>query len=175
MLTPSPMNYFDLFELPIQFAVDAVELKKKYLSLSRKFHPDFFTHEEQEVKELALENSSSLNKAWQIFQDPLLTLQYALNQLGIIQENDNPTLPAAFLQEMMEINELLMTEDPAEIEECKKQIKKLEDKLSAEVENILAKNKAVDASNPELEKIRDYYYKRKYLDRIQKRIEQISH
>ena len=61
------------------------------------------------------------------------------------------------------------------IEECKKQIKKLEDKLSAEVENILAKNKAVDASNPELEKIRDYYYKRKYLDRIQKRIEQISH
>ena len=82
------MNYFDLFELPIQFAVDAVELKKKYLLLSRKFHPDFFTHEEQEVKQLALENSSSLNKAWQIFQDPLLTLQYALNQLGIIQEND---------------------------------------------------------------------------------------
>lgn len=169
------MNYFDLFELPIQFAVDAVELKKKYLLLSRKFHPDFFTHEEQEVKELALDKSSSLNKAWQIFQDPLLTLQYALYQLGVIQENDNPTLPAAFLQEMMEINELLMTEEPTEIEECKKQIKQLENGLFTEVENILAKKKAVEASIPELEKIRDYYYKRKYLDRIQKRIEQISH
>ena len=169
------MNYFDLFEIPIQFAVDPAALKKKYLLLSRKFHPDFFTNEEEEAKQAALEKSSLLNKAWQVFQDPLLTLQYALIQLGVILENDNPKLPAPFLQEMMELNEMLLTEEPAEIEGCKKQIIQIENNLFIEVKDIIEKRDVKQISTIELEKIRDYYFKRKYVDRILKRIQQISH
>jgi molecular chaperone HscB len=35
------MNYFELYELPIQLKVDAVILKQKFYILSRKYHPDF--------------------------------------------------------------------------------------------------------------------------------------
>lgn len=170
------MNYFDLFEIPIQFVVDTAVLKKKYLLLNRKFHPDFFTNQEQDAKQEALEKTSLLNKAWQVFQDPLLTLHYALIQLGAIQEeNTNPKLPSTFLQEMMEINELSMSEEVTDVEQCKKQITQIENELYSEVRDSIENKDLTTLSVPELEKIKDYYYKKKYLCSIQKRMEQMGH
>jgi hypothetical protein len=33
------MNYFDVFELPLQLSIDKVALKKKFFALSRQHHP----------------------------------------------------------------------------------------------------------------------------------------
>ncbi|MEY3324113.1 MAG: Fe-S protein assembly co-chaperone HscB [Bacteroidota bacterium] len=171
----SPINYFDLFEIPTQFSVDTPQLKKKFLLLSRKYHPDFFTQEDADAQQEAIEMTSHVNKAWQIFQDPLLTLQYALQLLGAIKEGDNPTLAADFLQEMMEINELLLSNDPEEIKQCSTQLDAIEASLLIEVKNSIENGNAASVKPGELERIKDYYYKKKYIDRLRKRLEQMGH
>ncbi len=171
----SHINYFDLFEIPTQFSVDTPQLKKKFLLLSRKYHPDFFTQEDADAQQEAIEMTSHVNKAWQIFQDPLLTLQYALQHLGAIKEGDNPTLAADFLQEMMEINELLLSNDPEEIKQCSTQLNAIEASLLIEVKNRLENGNTASVKPGELERIKDYYYKKKYIDRLRKRLEQMGH
>ena len=57
------MNYFELFEMPVRLQVDQQELKKRYLVLARKYHPDFFAHSGTEAQEEALERTAELNKA----------------------------------------------------------------------------------------------------------------
>ncbi len=171
----SPINYFDLFEIPTQFSVNTPLLKKKFLLLSRKYHPDFFTQDDADAQQVAMEMTSHVNKAWQIFQDPLLTLQYALQQLGAINEGDNPTLAADFLQEMMEINELLLSNDPEEIKQCSTQLDAIDASLLIEVKNCLENGNAASLKPGELERIKDYYYKKKYIDRLRKRLEQMGH
>jgi molecular chaperone HscB len=171
----TPTNYFDLFEIPIQFSVDRVALKKKYLLLSRTYHPDFFTQEDTDAQQEAIEMTSHINKAWQTFQDPVLTLHYALQQLGAIKEGDNPTLAADFLQEMMEINELLLSNDPEEINQCTTQLDAIESSLLNEVKNSLKNVNSASINPGELERIKDYYYKKKYIDRLRKRLAQMGH
>jgi len=171
----NPVNYFDLFEIPTQFLVDTRPLKKKYLLLSRKYHPDFFTQADLDTQQEAIEMTSHVNKAWQIFQDPLLTLQYSLQQLGVIKEGDNPTLSADFLQEMMEINELLLTDDPEEKKKCAIQLDAIESNLLNKVKGSLENENAASVNPCEVERIKDYYYKKKYIDRLRKRLEQMGH
>jgi molecular chaperone HscB len=171
----NPINYFDLFEIPTQFLVDTRPLKKKYLLLSRKYHPDFFTQADLDTQQEAIEMTSHVNKAWQIFQDPLLTLQYSLQQLGVIKEGDNPTLSADFLQEMMEINELLLTDDPEEKKKCAIQLDTIESNLLNKVKGSLENENAASVNPSEVERIKDYYYKKKYIDRLRKRLEQMGH
>ena len=119
--------------------------------------------------------TSHINKAWQTFQDPVLTLHYALQQLGAIKEGDNPTLAADFLQEMMEINELLLSNDPEEINQCTTQLDAIESSLLNEVKNSLKNVNSASINPGELERIKDYYYKKKYIDRLRKRLAQMGH
>ena len=51
------MNYFELYEIPIAFLIDPLALKKKYFELSRKYHPDFFSQENESEQAEALEKS----------------------------------------------------------------------------------------------------------------------
>lgn len=36
------MNYFELFDIPVQLKLDKFSLHKKFIALSRKYHPDYF-------------------------------------------------------------------------------------------------------------------------------------
>ena len=96
-------------------------------------------------------------------------------RLGAIKEGDNPTLAADFLQEMMEINELLVSNDPEEIKQCVTQLDTIEISLLNEVKNSLESGNAASVNSGELERIKDYYYKKKYIDRLRKRLDQMGH
>ncbi len=50
------MNYFELFEIPVQLKVDTRQLGKKYFELQKKYHPDFFTQSTPEEQAEVLEN-----------------------------------------------------------------------------------------------------------------------
>jgi molecular chaperone HscB len=52
------MNYFELFEIPVQLKVDKASLPKKYFEFSRKYHPDFFVNASEEEKTGSLERSA---------------------------------------------------------------------------------------------------------------------
>ena len=157
------MNYFELFELPISFKIDRSKLAQKYFELQKKYHPDFFAKGTEHEQEQALEISSQLNKALKIFKHPDQTIKYVL-QLKELLEEEKYQLPPAFLMEMMELNEELS-------ENSAQQIQELENELYSEVQPIIENYDDATASTADLLKLKEYYYKKKYLQRILDRLE----
>ncbi|MEN9857946.1 MAG: hypothetical protein RIT50_68 [Bacteroidota bacterium] len=163
------MNYFELFEIPPQFEVDTKKLKPKFLELSRKFHPDFHTNEDEAGLQRVMEISSAVNKGWQVFQDPMATLQYVLEMIGSISEQENVKLSGDFLMEMMELNEQITDSEQNQLLDIKEKIYQYEQTLYSGVKKMLISPPSA-TSETDLEKIKEYYYQRKYLNRIQERI-----
>ena len=62
------MNYFEMFEIPVSLIIDKAAITKKYVELQKKYHPDFFTQENEAAQEDALETSSAINKAMKVFK-----------------------------------------------------------------------------------------------------------
>lgn len=160
------MNYFELFNLPIAPSVDKSSLSKTYFELQKKYHPDFFSGSDENEKEEVLQQSASVNRAYKIFQDPERTLEYFLQMTGIIVVDEKYNLPPDFLIEMMEINEGLNGNEA----ESLKEVKAFEEKLKEDVRPIVENYTAGNIDGADMEKLKSYYYRRKYLKRILDRL-----
>ena len=125
------MNYFELFEIPIQLKVDKKDLPRKYFDLSRKNHPDYFINENPETQAHALEISSLVNKAFKTFQNDDETIKYVLQLKGLLEEEEKYELPPDFLMEVLEINEQLMDMD--ETNDAKQGLQLTIDNLQSEI------------------------------------------
>ncbi len=158
------MNYFELFELPVGFSIDKGELTRKYIQLQKKFHPDFYGQSSVEDRIFALEKSSEINKAYQVFKNSDLTIQYFLQLKGLMEEGEQYALPPAFLMEVMELNELKM--DGAEKAEIDQKATNLFNEIFEEVKELLENYIDAEATEADFQKIKDYYYKKKYIDRL---------
>ena len=158
------MNYFELFELPISIQIDKAKLAQKYFELQKKYHPDFFAQGTEYEQSEALEISSQLNKALKVLKNQDQTINYVLQLKQLLEEEEKYQLPPAFLMEMMELNEEL-NEDSA------KQIQELENQLYSEVQPIIETYNDSTVTTAELLKLKEYYYKKKYLQRILDRLE----
>jgi molecular chaperone HscB len=169
------MNYFEFYELPISFYTDENLLKKKYLLLSKKYHPDFYINETDDKQREILELSTFNTKAFQTLSKFGSRLKYILEISQIDLEKDSK-LPQSFLAEMMDINETLMElEFEKDVE--KKQlvldsIEKFENDLELSAKNDLENFEKTSESEriKSLEVIKNYYLKRKYLLRIKDRL-----
>jgi len=162
------MNYFELFDLPVSLQVDRSALSKKYFELQKQFHPDFFTQEDEADQKDALEKSSMINKALKVLQQPDLTIQYVLQLKELLTENEKYELPPDFLMEMMELNERLTEVDP---ETFKQEVAALETEQYAAVKGIIENYVDATITSDQLLKIKEYYFKKKYLHRILDRID----
>lgn len=158
------MNYFELFDLPVSVNIDKGRLAKKYFELQKKYHPDFFVQEDEYTQQDALEKTSELNKAFKILKDPDATIQYLLKLKGLLQEEEKYPLPPGFLMEVMELNENLSENSAADIDVFEKDI-------YAEVKDIIENYSDETTSTEDLQKLKEYYYKKKYLQRILDRID----
>jgi molecular chaperone HscB len=158
------MNYFELFELPVSIKIDKSKLAQKYFELQKKYHPDFFAKATEHEQAEALEISSQLNKALKVLKNQDQTIKYVLQLKQLLEDEEKYKLPPAFLMEMMELNEEL-SEDSAQ------QIEELENQLYAEVQHFIENYKDATASTADLLKLKEYYYKKKYLQRILDRLE----
>ncbi|MGH2552084.1 MAG: Fe-S protein assembly co-chaperone HscB [Chitinophagaceae bacterium] len=166
------MNYFELFELPVQLKIDKSSLPLKYFELSRKYHPDFFVNGTDTEKSFALERSAMINKAFKTFQDPDTTIRYVLQLKGLLVEEEKHELPPGFLMEVMEINEELLDlgNERTLLPNIELRIAELEDEIYESVEKIVENYKEGVTSEKELLQVKDYYYKKKYLDRIRQQL-----
>ncbi len=158
------MNYFELFELPVSIQIDRTKLAQKYFELQKKYHPDFFANGTEYEQEQALEISSQLNKALKTFKNTDLTIKYVLQLKSLLEEEEKYQLPPAFLMEMMELNEELSADSA-------KQIQELETALYKEVAPIIENYQDATATTADLLKLKEYYFKKKYLQRILDRLE----
>jgi len=96
------MEFFDIYEIEPSFSISESELKKKYLVLQKKFHPDRFAHSNIEQQKAALINSSLINDAYQVLKYDIRRAKYLLECNGV--EITNHTNPA-FLMKQMEYEE----------------------------------------------------------------------
>jgi hypothetical protein len=90
----SKQNYFELLEQPLQFRIDARELRKKFLVEQAKWHPDLFTNKSPSEREESDLKSAKLNKAYEVIKDPLSRAHYLVKCTHIAQiarEGDNRT------------------------------------------------------------------------------------
>jgi len=160
------MNYFELFGIEPTPIIDKSKLAEKYFELQKQNHPDFFSQASETEKEDALELSAIINKAFTTFKSEEKTVEYFLEYKGLITAEEKYQLPTDFLMEMMELNETLDEKDgvviAAEIAEANKVI-------SAEIRPILENSTLYDDASS-LEKLKEWYYKKKYLQRILDRL-----
>ena len=161
------MNYFELFGLPQAPSVDRSLLAKKYFELQKENHPDFFTQGTETEKEDALEQSAAINKAFNIFQHEEKTIEYFLQTVGLIEADEKYSLPPDFLMEMMEINEALTEEDEAAVV---KRVADYENDLSVAISPVIRNYDPSGTRQEDLLKLKEYYYKKKYLKRILDRL-----
>jgi len=165
------MTYFELFDIPVQLKVKVAALSQKFFALSRQFHPDYFANENEAVQARALEQSALLNKAWKTFQDPDATIKYVLQEKGLLEEEEKFQLPPAFLMEVMDINEQLMEMDEnTDMKELSTVIAQLSTQIYEPVKEIVEGYQEGVTSEKELLQVKEYYYKKKYLDRIRREL-----
>jgi len=174
------MSYFKFYDIPLSFSPDAALVKKKFYALSKAYHPDFFVNESEEKQQEILELSTLNNKAFQTLSNPNKLLPYVLSLKNVLVEGEKYNLPQAFLMEMMEVNEDVMElefdADATKLIDVKKNVDQFEDDLNKELALLTADFEADGESNGEevLLKIKDIWYRKKYLLRIRESIDKFA-
>ena len=172
------MQYFELYDLPISFLLDKKVLKRKFYQLSKQFHPDFYTLESEEKQAEILELSTINNKAYKILSDFDKRMEYILKQKGVYGEEGKNKVPQDFLMEMMDINEALMELEfdfeSSTYQTAKQSAKDLEESIDNEIELLLKNYNDATTSIANLEQIKDFHFKRKYLLRIQNNLSKFA-
>lgn len=161
------MNHFELYQIPVSFKPDLVLVKKRFYQLSREYHPDFFVNVSEEEKENVLKISSQVNKAYQIFQDEQALIKYVLFEKGLLAEEEKYQLSPDFLMEVMDLNELLMdVSDSASKQGIRISIEALQNNIYEPVKAIITNYQEGISTEKELLQVKEYYYRKKYLERI---------
>jgi len=160
------MNYFELFDLQAAPRIDTSKLNRKLIALQRQFHPDFHIHLSAAEQQEAEEKAAMVNKAYKTLTHEQQLLQYYLIERGAIREDEKYELPTDFLMEMMELNETLESAPEGQMQVM---VADAERSLENEVSSIFEKE-AMEIEGSDLQKLKDYYYKKKYLKRILDRL-----
>ena len=158
------MNYFELFNIPVSLLVDTASLAKKYFELQKKYHPDFYTQSGEAEQEEALEKSSTINKALKVLQNKENTIKYVLQLKGLLEEEEKYQLPPDFLMEVMDLNENLSADSTTALDT-------FESSIYSGVKPIIENYDDATITTAGLLKVKEYYFKKKYLQRILDRLD----
>ncbi len=102
-------NYFELYQLPIGFAIDEADLALRHRAVIDKVHPDRFAAKSPMEQRLALQWSTFANEAFDTLRDPIARAKYLLQLHApeLTGESVRVTLPQNFLMQQMEWREVL--------------------------------------------------------------------
>lgn len=164
------MNYFLFYQLPVSFNPNIQKVKQQYLENSKKYHPDFFATATDAEKEHALEMSALNNAAYKTLTNPMKTIGYVLDLNNMLQEDEKYELPKDFLMEMLELNEAVsdakIEDDENKIEATKQVIYNLQSTSYNLISNLITAETIEEIDNRDLLQVKEYYFKKKYLQRI---------
>ncbi len=174
------MDYFKFYDIPVSFSPDPALVKKKFYALSKEYHPDFFVNESEEKQQEILELSTFNNKAFQTLSKPDKVLPYVLTLKNVLVDGEKYQLPQMFLMEMMEVNEGIMDmefdADETKLAEVNKNVDQFEKDLNQELATLTTdfEEDGKASSNDVLLKIKDIWYRKKYLLRIRESIDKFA-
>lgn len=101
-------QYFDLFQLPTQFAVNEDQLERHYRTLAAQCHPDKFAARSAFEQKQAMMMAATVNEAYRTLKDPLNRAAYLLKEKDIDADAPEHThFAPEFLMQQMEWRETL--------------------------------------------------------------------
>lgn len=157
-------NYFEYFGIPIAYEINVDQLRKLYYQKSREIHPDLnLNAAEQEFQ------SAFTNQAYKTLLNPFSRLKYIIELVsGPIDLHKN--MDAAFLLEVMELNETIheakQNQNDSALKQATQAIDQLQNEALLHIEPYI---RAFDKGQREqeiLDAMQLYYYKLRYFLRI---------
>lgn len=110
-------DYFGFLGVERRLSLDPADLDRRFRTLSRQFHPDFFYHASSAERRASLERSSYLNDAYRTLRDPVSGIEYLLSIEGLVKrqvgsapeaaEQGTAQIPVGLLEEVFALNEEL--------------------------------------------------------------------
>lgn len=169
------VNYFELYGLPVSFNPDAALVKSKFYELSRKYHPDRFAQANDAERAEALRMAALNNDAYKVLNNPDTAMAYILKQNNLLQDEEKYNLPPAFLMEMMDLNEAISDYEMGDANEqalggIRRLLRQQLEEWNEVVKPLTEKFNKGERSEDLLLQIKDFYFRKKYLLRIQERI-----
>ncbi|EHF5179214.1 co-chaperone HscB, partial [Salmonella enterica subsp. enterica serovar Typhi] len=126
------MDYFTLFGLPARYQIDTQALSFRFQDLQRQYHPDKFANGTQAQQLAAVQQSATINQAWQTLRHPLTRAEYLLSLHGFDLASEQHTVrDTAFLMEQLtlreELDDIEQSKDDARLESFIKRVQKMFD------------------------------------------------
>lgn len=101
-------NHFELFGLPVQFAIDLSLLDQHYRKLQAEVHPDRFVTSTPAERLRSMQLATQANEAYQTLKHPTMRARYLLKLQDVdTHEESNTAMPADFLMLQMEWREAI--------------------------------------------------------------------
>jgi molecular chaperone HscB len=164
------MNYFEFYDLPISFQLNETALKRSFYAHSKRYHPDFFTLENEERQNEILELSTLNTQAYKTLSDFDRRMKYVLELKDVFEEEGKNSLPQDFLMDMMDINEAIMELefdfDESTYQKVLSDAQNIENQILEEIKPIIENYQEGVTPQSELEKVKNFYLKKRYLLRI---------
>jgi len=166
-------NDFELFDLPMAFALDRGALDARWKDLQREVHPDRHAAADAQTQRQAMQWSVRINEAYQRLKDPLPRAAYLCELNGApIQAENNTAMPPAFLMQQMEWREAL--EDAASAQA----VEDLADEVAATRRRMLAElEQTADVQHdwPALaQQVRALMFVERFAQDVETRLEQLG-
>lgn len=135
-------NHFELFQLPVQFAVDQAQLERAFLEVQSRVHPDRFVSASAAEKRVAMQWATRANEAYQTLKYPHSRAQYLCQLHGVdLQAESNTAMPPAFLMQQMEWRETLQearqASDEAALDALEAELRQTRRQLMQQIEAAL--------------------------------------
>jgi molecular chaperone HscB len=181
ILPPTERNYFDVFGLPVdRLVIDMPQLEKRFLELSRKYHPDRFASKTPLENQIAHEYSSAVNNAYRTLKEPVSRAKYVVErQLGSIEEKSAHVPPemAEFFFEIHDVLDTIRESNGNAPESALKEVQKAEQDLREKVQQLesdlqqqfVSYDAAPEKKN--LEKIKEILSERSYIKSFLRQID----
>ncbi|QOV62904.1 co-chaperone HscB [Kosakonia pseudosacchari] len=165
------MDYFTLFGLPADYQLDVQALATRFQDLQRQFHPDRFASRPQAEQLAAVQQSATINQAWQTLRNPLTRAEYLLSLHGFDLASEQHTVrDTAFLMEQLELREDLdeieKAQDATRLDAFQQRVKGMYDTRHRQMVEQLA-SQTWDAAADTVRKLR-------FLDKLRSATEQLE-
>ena len=104
-------THFDVFSLPVRYALDLEELERRYREASRHWHPDRFGRAPAAERAAVLQRATDLNQAYRVLKNDDRRAEYLLKLRGVDLSSEEsgkqPAMEPSFLMEVLELREEL--------------------------------------------------------------------
>src|SRR6187399_144814 len=107
LAAPDDASPFAIFGLPVAYALDHADLRRRLLRFSRLTHPDFFATQDAASRALAERNTALLNRAHAVLSDDVERAEWIVDAAAGLAIEKERAMPPEFLLEVLEWNEAL--------------------------------------------------------------------